>query len=108
MIKTGGENVASIEVERTLLGHDSVQDAAVVGLPHPYWGEAVTAFVIVKPNESVNEEEIISYCKESLAGFKVPKKIVFMEDFPRTGTGKIQKHLLRKEHTELYTKQESI
>lgn len=108
MIKTGGENVASIEVERTLLGHDAVQDAAVVGLPHPYWGEAVTAFVIVKPNESVSEEEIISYCKESLAGFKVPKKIVFMEDFPRTGTGKIQKHFLRKEHTELYTKQESI
>lgn len=108
MIKTGGENVASIEVERTLLGHESVQDAAVIGLPHPYWGEAVTAFVILKPDKSVSEDDIISYCKELLAGFKVPKKIIFVDDFPRTGTGKIQKHQIRTTNLELHTKQETL
>lgn len=100
MIKTGGENVASIEVERTLLGHESVQDAAVVGIPDPYWGEVVTAFIIANPNASIDEEMITAYCKQQLAGFKVPKKVVFLDDFPRTGTGKIQKHLFRQQYVE--------
>ncbi|MCQ4323189.1 AMP-binding protein [Stutzerimonas stutzeri] len=96
VIKTGGENVASLEVERCLIGHPKVAEAAVVGLPHEHWGEAITANVILMPNEDITEEELIDYCREHLAGFKVPKAIVVVDQFPRTGTGKIQKHVIRK------------
>ena len=102
MIKTGGENVASIEVERLLMGHPAVQEAAVIGLPHPYWGEAVTAVVMRKPGEEVTEEALIAYAKEHLAGFKVPKRVIFTDELPKTGTGKIQKHLLRQRFQNLY------
>lgn len=102
MIKTGGENVASIEVERLLLGHPAIQDVAVIGLPHAHWGEAVTAVAVLKPGETVTEEELIAYCKEHLAGFKVPKKVILTDDLPRTGTGKIQKHQLREQFRHIY------
>ncbi|SFR68267.1 long-chain acyl-CoA synthetase [Marinobacter daqiaonensis] len=96
IIKTGGENVASLEVERCLIGHPKVAEAAVIGVPHERWGEAITASVILMPDEDAAEEELIEYCREHLAGFKVPKAIVVVEEFPRTGTGKIQKHMIRK------------
>ncbi|HEY8488178.1 MAG TPA: AMP-binding protein, partial [Thermaerobacter sp.] len=102
MVKTGGENVASIEVERALLAHPAVAECAVVGLPHERWGEAVTAFVLLKPGARAAEAELIAHCRERLAGFKVPKRVVFVDGFPRTGTGKIQKHVLRQEHQGLY------
>ncbi|EKP95270.1 long-chain-fatty-acid--CoA ligase [Thermaerobacter subterraneus] len=102
MVKTGGENVASIEVERALLAHPAVAECAVVGLPHDRWGEAVTAFVLLKPGSQATEEELIAHCRERLAGFKVPKRVVFATEFPRTGTGKIQKHVLRQQHRDLY------
>ncbi len=108
MIKTGGENVASIEVERVILDHESVHEAAVIGLTHPHWGEAVTAFIVGKPDADVSEEEMIAYCKDRLAGFKVPKKVMFLEELPRTGTGKVQKHLLREQFTALFTKLETM
>lgn len=95
VIKTGGENVASIEVERCLLGHPDVAEAAAVGLPHPRWGEAITAVVVRRPGGTVDEATLMAHCKAQLAGFKVPKAIVFVEEFPRTGTGKIQKHVIR-------------
>ncbi|MGM0569364.1 class I adenylate-forming enzyme family protein [Marinobacter sp.] len=97
VIKTGGENVASLEVERCLIGHPKVAEAAVIGLPHERWGEAITANVILMPDEEVTADELIEYCREHLAGFKVPKAIVVVEEFPRTGTGKIQKHMIRKD-----------
>ena len=97
MIKTGGENVASIEVERCLMEHPAVADAAVIGVPHERWGEAVTAVVIAKPGASVTEAELIEHCRRRLGGFKVPKAVQLRGDFPRTGTGKIQKHLMRSE-----------
>ncbi len=97
VIKTGGENVASIEVERCLIGHPAVSEAAVVGLSHERWGEAITANVILMAGAEASEQELIDHCKEHLAGFKVPKGIVIVEEFPRTGTGKIQKHKIRKE-----------
>lgn len=95
VIKTGGENVASIEVERCLLGHAAVAEAAVIGVPHPHWGEAITAVVLARPGTRPTEAELLAWCRERLAGFKVPKGIVFVADYPRTGTGKVQKHLLR-------------
>ena len=99
MIKTGGGNVPSIKVEKVLLNHPSVEEAAVIGLPHERWIEAVTAFVKAK---DVKEEELIEYCKKELAAFEVPKKIVFVNEFPKTATGKIQKQILREKYKDLY------
>lgn len=96
VIKTGGENVASIEVERCLMSHPAVSEAAVVGVPHERWGEAITANVILMPEKETTEAELIEYCKANIGGFKVPKAIMIVDEFPRTGTGKIQKHLIRK------------
>ncbi|WP_342512892.1 AMP-binding protein [Sporosarcina sp. FSL K6-1522] len=102
MIKTGGENVASIKIEQTLLNYDKIENAIVVGLPHEKWIEAVTAFVRPKAGQEVTEEEIIAYCKEHLGGFQVPKKVVFVEEFPMTTTGKIQKQKLRVQYENLF------
>ena len=96
LIKTGGENVASLEVERCLMSHPKVAEAAVIGIPHKHWGEAITANVILMPDAETSEEELLEHCREHLAGFKVPKAIVIVDEFPRTGTGKIQKHMIRR------------
>ena len=100
MIKTGGENVASIHVEQTLLNCEHVENCVVVGLPHPRWIEAVTAFVKLK--DGATEEDVYAYCREHLAGFQVPKKIMLVDEFPMTSTGKIQKHVLRSKYVQLY------
>ena len=101
MIKTGGENVASDKVEAVLLGHPGVAGAAVLGLPHPHWIEAVCAFVVKKPGAEVDEESILAHCRERLGGFEVPKLVRFVEALPATATGKVQKHLLRQQFAEL-------
>ncbi len=95
IIKSGGENVSSVEVERVLLGHDDVAEVAVVGTPHERWGEAVTAFVVRPPSSTADADRLIAYAKENLAGFKAPKEIVFVDALPKTATGKIQKNLVR-------------
>lgn len=97
VIKSGGENVASIEVERCLLQHPAVADVAVVGAAHERWGEAVLASVVLAPGHSADEAALLAHCRLHLGGFKVPKAIVIATEFPRTGTGKIQKHLIRSE-----------
>lgn len=102
MIKTGGENVPSIKVEKVLMGHPKVEAATAVGLPHERWIEAVTAFVVRKKDEEITEEEIIAWCKKELGGFEVPKKVVFVDSLPLTTTGKIKKNMLRTEHQDLY------
>jgi acyl-CoA synthetase (AMP-forming)/AMP-acid ligase II len=103
MIKTGGENVASVDVAHVILAIDGVADCAVVGLPHERWTEAITAFIQVSPGASVAPEEVISFCKGRLAGYKVPKKVILVEGFPRTASGKIQKVKLRQQFGDLYT-----
>lgn len=103
MIKTGGENVASIKIEQTLLNYEKIESAIVVGLPHERWIEAVTAFVRPKAGTIITEEEIIDYCKQHLGGFQVPKKVVIVDEFPMTSTGKIQKQKLRLQYQALYT-----
>ena len=75
MIKSGGENVASVKIEETLLAHPAVQNAAVVGLPHPQWGEAVSAFVKLKPGAQADEAGISEHCRKHLGGFQVPKLV---------------------------------
>ena len=103
MIKTGGENVASVDVAQVILAIEGVADCAVVGLPHERWTEAVTAFVQVSPGASIVPEKVISFCKERMAGYKVPKKVLIVQDFPRTASGKIQKVKLRERFSDLYT-----
>jgi len=102
VIKTGGENVASIEVERCLMDHPDVAEAAAVGLPHPHWGEAITGVVVRRPGAELDAAALMAHCAGRLAGFKAPKAIVFVSEFPRTGTGKLQKHLIRGQHKDLY------
>jgi fatty-acyl-CoA synthase len=96
MIKTGGENVASREVEEAIYLHPAVEEVAVVGLEHPRWVEAVTAMIKTKAGATVMEEEIIEHCKKHLSSFKVPKRIIFVEALPKTPTGKILKREMRE------------
>lgn len=95
MIISGGQNVFAVEVENVLLTHPAVADCTVIGLPDDTWGELVTAVVVKAPGAEVTEEEIIRYSKERIAGFKVPKRIIWMEGaIPRTPTGKVTKYVL--------------
>jgi fatty-acyl-CoA synthase len=95
IIISGGENISSIEIEGALYRHDAVMAAAVVAQPDDKWGESPCAFVELKPNMDVLEEELIASCRGHLAGFKLPKRVIFGE-LPKTSTGKIQKFLLRE------------
>ena len=95
IIISGGENISSIEVEDVLYRHPAVIAAAVVAKPDPKWGETPCAFLEIKPDVQVTVEEIVAHCKKYLAGFKVPRAVVFGE-LPKTSTGKIQKFELRK------------
>ena len=95
IIISGGENISSVEVEGVLMGHDAVNLAAVVAQPHDTWGEVPCAFVEIKPGSEVSENALIAFTRESLAGFKTPKRVIFGE-LPKTSTGKIQKFELRK------------
>jgi len=79
-----------------------VLNAAAVGLPHERWGEAITAFVTLKPGAQATSEQIIAHCKEHLGGFEVPKDVVLLDALPMTSTGKVQKFELRKGHLEHY------
>lgn len=96
MILTGGENVYSTEVEHALFAHPQVLEAAVFGLPDPVWGERVCAAVVLRQGERCAGEELQSFCRERLAAYKVPRTIEFLHELPRTGSGKITKHVLRE------------
>ena len=100
IIISGGENISSIEIENTLAKHPSVSIAAVVAKPDEKWGEVPCAFIEPVKDKQATEKELIDFCKETLANFKVPKKIEFCE-LPKTSTGKIQKFELRKKAKEL-------
>jgi long-chain acyl-CoA synthetase len=96
IVITGGENVYPKEVEDMLHQHKAVNECGVVGLPHKEYGEAVTAFVTLKPGATVDERTLISFCKERMAHYKVPKAIHFVIDLPKTPQGKILRRELRK------------
>jgi fatty-acyl-CoA synthase len=95
VIISGGENISSVEVEGVLLRHPSVREVAVVGMPDERWGESPHAFVIVAAGSKVTEEELRAFAREAMAHFKVPKRFHFVDDLPKTATGKIQKFVLR-------------
>jgi acyl-CoA synthetase (AMP-forming)/AMP-acid ligase II len=95
MILSGGENIYSTEVENILYQHPQILEAAVFGIPDPKWGEAVQAIVVLKSGKQATSEEIIRFCKDHLAPYKAPKGVTFLDQLPRTGSGKIYKKALR-------------
>jgi fatty-acyl-CoA synthase len=95
VIISGGENISSVEIEGVLLRHPSVQEAAVVGLPHEKWGETPQAFVVLKPGAGADAAGLRQFCRDHLAHFKVPHGFEFIPELPKTATGKIQKYVLR-------------
>jgi long-chain acyl-CoA synthetase len=95
MIISGGENVYPREVEEVLLSHPGVAECAVAGLPHAYWGEQVTAWVVVRTNDPVDAHTLTELCKQRLSPYKVPKEIRFIEALPRNSMGKILRRVLR-------------
>jgi fatty-acyl-CoA synthase len=99
IIISGGENISTIEVESVLYRHPKVLEAAVVAKPDDKWGETPCAFVTLKTDETATPAEIIAFCREHLARFKVPRHVVF-GPLPKTSTGKIQKFVLRKQAAE--------
>jgi fatty-acyl-CoA synthase len=94
IVISGGENVSTVEVESVLVEHPAVVEVAVVGIPDERWGEVVKAFVVAREG-SVTAEELQGFARERLARFKVPRVIAFVEELPKTSTGKIQKFVLR-------------
>ena len=94
IIISGGENVSTLEVEEVLYRHPAILEAAVVAKPDDTWGETPCAFVTLHEGNGASEQEIIEYCREHLARFKVPKQVLF-GPLPKTSTGKIQKFALR-------------
>jgi long-chain acyl-CoA synthetase len=104
MIVTGGENVYSGEVEAVIYEHPAVREAAVFGIPDPKWGELVMACVVLKPGHNLSVDELLAHCRQSLANYKVPRRVEFSEsDLPKSGSGKILKRVLRErfwEHQE--------
>jgi fatty-acyl-CoA synthase len=99
MIKTGGENVSSREVEEVIYTHSGIYEAAVIGLPHPRWIEAVTAIVVLRDGAKVTEGDLIMHCRDKLAPYKLPKQVIFLEGLPRNASGKILKRELRNRLT---------
>ena len=97
IIVSGGENVASREVEDVLHTHPAVGDVAVIGLPDTRWGERVCAVVVTRPDTSVDGDELIALCRSHLAGFKTPRVVHFVETLPRNAAGKVLKQQLRAE-----------
>lgn len=96
VIVSGGENISSVEVEGVLLRHPAVVEAAIVGMPHEKWGESPHAFVICKPGAKVGEDDLKQFVRDNMAHFKTPQWVTFVDELPKTATGKIQKYVLRK------------
>jgi long-chain acyl-CoA synthetase len=95
MIISGGENVYPREVEEILLANPAVAECGVAGLPHTYWGEQVTAFVVVRPGMNVTADDLLAACREKLSRYKVPKEIRFVASLPRNSMGKVLRRALR-------------
>jgi acyl-CoA synthetase (AMP-forming)/AMP-acid ligase II len=98
MIIRGGENISPEEVEDVLHDHPKIDEAAVIGIPHPDWGQVPCAVVVVKRDADLDEEEVMAHCRSRLAGFKRPESIIFTDSLPRNPMGKILKKKLREEY----------
>jgi fatty-acyl-CoA synthase len=98
IIVSGGENISSLELEKALLAHPAVYEAAVIPVPDERWGEVPKALVVLKPGERLTESELLDFCRERIAHYKCPRSVEFFETLPKTGTGKILKKDLRKKY----------
>jgi len=98
IIISGGENISSLELEKTLVAHPMVYDAAVIPIPDEKWGEVPKAFVVLKPGEEATELELIEFCRARLAHYKTPRSVEFVQTLPRNATGKTLKGELRKKY----------
>ena len=94
---SGGENISTIEVEQALVTHEDVLEVAVVGVPDDRWGERPKAFVVLKPGCDRTEAELIDHVRSQIARYKAPASIDFVDQLPKTSTGKIQKNVLREQ-----------
>ncbi len=102
IIKTGGENVSSCKVEGVLTAIEGIALSAVIGVPHPYWSEAICAVVQLAPGAELTEEEVIAHCKQHLGTFEVPKRVIFVDAIELTGTAKVKKPELRQQYAHLF------
>jgi long-chain acyl-CoA synthetase len=98
MICSGGKNIYPREIEEVIYTHEAVLEAAVIGIPHEYWGEAVKALVVLKGGMNATEAEIISLCQENIANYKKPKSVEFVDQLPKSPTGKILKRVIREQY----------
>jgi fatty-acyl-CoA synthase len=98
IIISGGENISSLEIEQALYSHPDILECAVIGKPHEKWGEVPMAFVILREGSNVSPQEIIDFAKSKMAHFKAPKEVRIIDEFPRGGTGKIMKSVLREKY----------
>ncbi|MEW6186555.1 MAG: long-chain-fatty-acid--CoA ligase [Thermodesulfobacteriota bacterium] len=98
IIISGGENIASREVEEVLYAHPAVLEAAVIGVPDPHWGESIKGIVVLKEGQTATEQELIDFCRDQLASFKKPKSIELVKEIPKTPSGKILKTVLREKY----------
>jgi len=105
IIRVGSYTVLPSEVEEVMLQHPNVAVAAAVGVPHPVYGEVVWAFIVPKVGTEVSEEEIISLCKEKLADFKVPRKVIIRKSLPITRLGKVHRVFLKEEAAKMLEKE---
>lgn len=99
MIRSGGENIYAAEIEDVLYRHEAVKEVSIIGIPDPKYIEAVCAVIVKKEGAYLTEEDVINYCKQYLASYKKPKKVVFVDKIPRTPSGKVQKFILRKQYS---------
>jgi acyl-CoA synthetase (AMP-forming)/AMP-acid ligase II len=100
MVISGGLNVYPREIEEVLLRHPAISQAAVIGVPHPKWGEAVKAVVVADPAAGLSEADVIAFAAENLAGYKKPKSVDLVADLPKTTYGKIDKKAIRAPYWE--------
>jgi fatty-acyl-CoA synthase len=101
VVISGGENISTVEIEQALLTHAAVLDVAVIGVPDEKWGERPKAFVVLKPGAQAGEKELIDHVRSNIAHYKAPKAVAFLDELPKTSTGKVPKFELReRERTE--------
>jgi fatty-acyl-CoA synthase len=96
VVVSGGENISTVEIEQALLTHEAVLDVAVIGIPDEKWGERPKAFVVLKPGEAAGEQELSDHVRSKIASYKAPKAVAFLDELPKTSTGKVPKFELRE------------
>jgi acyl-CoA synthetase (AMP-forming)/AMP-acid ligase II len=102
MIISGGENIYSTEVENAVYQHPAVLEAAVIGIPDPHWGERVHAVIVLRECQHLHEQELTDFCRQYIAGYKVPRSMEVVNALPKTGSGKIQKSVIRERYWKEY------